>query len=226
MNYKGREHIIKPGDVFFINCMNHHYYGTLGNAPWEFKFLHFHGNNSEEVYDIIYNFYGAVIHAGPGNVVERMLDEAVRLSEESSLYFESQMMAHIAGLFSEIIRLSATRFGEIRNNKPNRVTDKAMEYIKKNYFTRIDLEDIARAAHASKYHFSRIFKKITGSSPYAFLMNYRINISKDKLKQTNKSIAEISIEVGFDSPSNYIKTFRTIEGATPKAYRKLWTGMR
>jgi AraC-like DNA-binding protein len=225
LHYRGKKYMVKAGDTFFINCIEHHRYGTEGDKDWEFKFIHFFGNNSSDIYEIIYEIYGPVLlDEARTSVLENILDDIIIEAGERSIHFEPRIMSLIANLLSEIIQLSATRLGEVKNNKPNKMVERAIDYISKNYSTGILLDDIARAAYASKYHFSRVFKRITGSSPYFFLMNYRINISKEKLKFTSKNITEIAVESGFDSPSNFIKTFRSIEGVTPHNYRRIWMG--
>ncbi len=224
LHYRGKKYQAKAGDVFFINCRYPHVYGTDSNEHWEFKFIHFYGNNSNEIYETIYQMYGAIIRGKTNNPIIETINKLELLTKQRAKYLESQTMAGVAKLFSEIIQLSATRLGEIKNNKPNKIVDRAIRFIEKNYHTNIVLSDISEASCASKYHFSRIFKKIIGSSPYRYLINYRVNIAKEKLKQTSKSIAEIAVETGFESPSNFIKTFQSIEGVTPHNFRKIWVG--
>lgn len=222
LHYRGKKYQIKSGDVFFINCRYQHVYGTDSKENWAFKFIHFYGNNSDEMYETIYEMYGALIRGKMNNPIIETINKLESLTKQRAKYLESQTMAGIAKLFAEIIQLSAIRLGEIKNNKPNKIVDRAIRYIEKNYHTHIMLNDVAKASCASKYHFSRIFKRIMGSSPYTYLINYRINIAKEKLKQTSKSVAEIAVETGFESPSHFIKTFRSIEGVTPYNFRKIW----
>ena len=74
--------------------------------------------------------------------------------------------------------------------------------------------------HISKYHFIRIFKRIIGITPYNYLTNYRINISKTLLISTDKTISEISEECGFSDTSNFISQFKKHTGQRPFEYRK------
>jgi transcriptional regulator GlxA family with amidase domain len=82
---------------------------------------------------------------------------------------------------------------------------------------------MAKAAFCSLHHFAHIFKSTIGYSPYEYLTKYRITRAKSLLKESTASIDEISWDVGFDSTSNFIKTFRGLEGVTPLKYRKLWS---
>lgn len=223
LTYRGKNYPIKPGDLFFINCKEHHVYGVKGENNWEFKYLHFYGNNCEKMHDTIYQIYGPVMQLGQNSPIEKSLDNLYALSSMKEVVkkIDARIMSLISNLLSEIFHCTASRLGEIKNHKPNKMVNRAIEFIENNYTSDLKLEDIASAAYASKYHFSRLFKKIVGSSPYAYLLNYRINMSKNKLKHTSKSISEIGVEVGFDSTSNFIKTFRMLEGMTPAMYRKV-----
>ncbi len=222
LSYRGKDYIIKPGDLFFINCYDHHLYGVKGEKNWEFKFLHFFGSNCENMHDTIYRIYGPVMQLGRHSPLEKSLDNLYALSEGKVdvINIDARIMSLISNLLSEIFFYTANRLGELKNHKPNKMVNRAIEFIENNYTANLKLEDISNAAYASKYHFSRMFKKIVGSSPYAYLLNFRINMSKEKLKYSSKSISEIGIEVGFDSTSNFIKTFRMLEGMTPSMYRK------
>jgi len=100
--------------------------------------------------------------------------------------------------------------------------DNIIAYIEKNYATDISLEDMAAVACSSKYHFCRNFKKITGYGPYEYLVKYRINKAKSLLKETDISVGEIAEYVGFGSTSNFIQTFKKLEGLTPLKYRNYW----
>jgi len=100
--------------------------------------------------------------------------------------------------------------------------DAILEFIEKNYFSNISLEDMAAAACSSKYHFCRNFKKITGYGPYEYLVKYRINKAKSLLKETDIPVGEIAESVGFESTSNFIQTFKKLEGLTPLKYRNYW----
>jgi len=222
LHYRKKKYKLGSGDVFIVNCKDYHKYGTHGNDSWEFKFLHFYGNNSREIFEMIYKLYGAVLHMQYDKTLENIIDELDNILENPSRFMESRAMAQISKLLSEIIQSSASNLGKVNNNRSNAITDKAIEFIKENYDKNIQLEDIANSTYTSKYHFSRIFKRIIGSTPYSYLINYRINISKQKLEQTDKSIADIAIDVGFESPSNFIKTFHKTEGITPNAYRRIW----
>ena len=84
----------------------------------------------------------------------------------------------------------------------------------------LPLEELAAAAYLSPFHFSRLFKKVTGASPHAYLAALRIERAQRLLATTDLSITEISTRVGYASSSHFGKAFRQANGLTPRAFRE------
>ncbi|HEX8142519.1 MAG TPA: helix-turn-helix domain-containing protein [Pyrinomonadaceae bacterium] len=83
----------------------------------------------------------------------------------------------------------------------------------------LPLEEIASAAYLSPFHFARLFKKLTGASPHAYLATLRVERAQTLLAETDLSIAEVSARVGYASSSHFTKAFRQSTGLTPSAFR-------
>jgi AraC family transcriptional regulator len=83
----------------------------------------------------------------------------------------------------------------------------------------LPLEEIAAAAHLSPFHFARLFKKLTGATPHAYLASLRTARAQSLLADTDLSITEVSARVGYDSPSHFAKAFRQLTGLSPSAFR-------
>jgi AraC family transcriptional regulator len=83
----------------------------------------------------------------------------------------------------------------------------------------LPLEEIAAAAYLSPFHFARLFKKATGTSPHAYLAALRAERAQTLLAETDLSVTEVSTRVGYSSPSHFTKAFRQTTGLTPRAFR-------
>ena len=83
----------------------------------------------------------------------------------------------------------------------------------------LPLEEIAAAAYLSPFHFARLFKKLTGASPHAYLATLRVARAQTLLAETDSSVSEISARVGYGSPSHFTQAFRQATGLTPRAFR-------
>lgn len=82
------------------------------------------------------------------------------------------------------------------------------------------LERLAAQAQLSKFHFSRLFKAATGRSPSRYHLDLRMNAARRLLRETDRSIIEIALEVGYPSPSRFAQLFRREAGLTPSEYRR------
>jgi len=81
------------------------------------------------------------------------------------------------------------------------------------------LGDLARAAGLSRYHFLRTFKRVTGVTPHQWLLRARLRDAAQRLVATRDPITEIALDVGFEDLSNFIRSFRTEFGVSPRRYR-------
>lgn len=94
-----------------------------------------------------------------------------------------------------------------------------LSFIHQNFGEKIYLNEIANAANVSVSTCASIFKQYFQVSPIKYLNTYRLQISCDMLKDTERSITEIAMEAGFASVSYYIESFRKEYGLTPLEYR-------
>jgi AraC-like DNA-binding protein len=90
-----------------------------------------------------------------------------------------------------------------------------------NLGEQLTVDDMARAAMFSKFHFTRIFQRVTGVSPGRFLSALRIQQAKRLLVSTSLNVADISIRVGYNSVGTFSSRFTRSVGMSPTTYRRL-----
>ena len=98
--------------------------------------------------------------------------------------------------------------------------NKAKQYIDNNYMKELTLDDVSRVVNISSYYFSKVFKEETGENFIDYLTKLRIEAAKKLLKTTNKSMKEISAEVGYSDPNYFSRNFKKYTGKTPTDYAK------
>lgn len=96
------------------------------------------------------------------------------------------------------------------------------QYIDENFKKDLTLDSIASRFYISKYYLAHSFKNITGFTIKQYILLKRIAYAKNQLYFTNKSITDIAMECGFNSQSNFIRTFKQKEGTTPLQFRKFY----
>lgn len=96
----------------------------------------------------------------------------------------------------------------------------AILYIKKNYKLQITRKDIADYLGISSVYISQLFKKETQRTYLDYLTQYRINMAKDLLLNTEKKVYEIAESVGYTSSQYFSQVFYKETGQTPLDYRE------
>jgi AraC-like DNA-binding protein len=101
----------------------------------------------------------------------------------------------------------------------NRRLLRARDAMDRNYAKPLDVPSLARIAFVSEAHFIRTFKETFGETPHRYLQRRRVERAMFMLRETGASVTEISLDVGFGSLGTFSRTFSSIVGLTPSAYR-------
>jgi transcriptional regulator GlxA family with amidase domain len=86
---------------------------------------------------------------------------------------------------------------------------------------KFDAGETAKAACLSKAHFTKLFKKHTGITPHEYYINYKISRLKEKLLDTNLSIAQAFAACNMDYNGHSARLFREKVGVSPSVYRRM-----
>lgn len=99
---------------------------------------------------------------------------------------------------------------------------RAKDLIDSSYAAPLDVPALAQAAFASPAHFARSFKRAFGETPHQYLQRRRIERAKELLRESDLSVTEVCLEVGFQSLGSFSTVFRALVGEPPSSYRERW----
>jgi AraC-like DNA-binding protein len=102
---------------------------------------------------------------------------------------------------------------------PARHLLRARDLADARYAEPLGVDDMAAAAGLSRAHFSREFKDAFGTSPHAYLLTRRLERAAALLRVTDRSVAEVCMDVGLQSVGSFTTSFKRMFGQTPTAYR-------
>lgn len=100
-----------------------------------------------------------------------------------------------------------------------RIDDLINSRINSDYSVPLKLADMADAAQLSVDHFTRMFRKETGTTPYLYVSRRRLERAMDLLTKPTMSIGDAADQTGFCSPSHFVAAFRRHLGVTPASFR-------
>ena len=97
---------------------------------------------------------------------------------------------------------------------------KAIDFMERNLMEPITIDEIAREANFSTFHFQRTFTLLTDTSVGEYLRRRRLTLAAEDLYLTNEKVIDIACKYGYDTPEAFAKAFRRQHGLSPTDARK------
>jgi len=123
-------------------------------------------------------------------------------------------------LTNEANEIAAELISRARDGRQVHTMQQALIYIHNNFSTDISLDRVAAAAGISKYHFSRLFKEMTGLTYQSYLNRVRIEQAKKLLNDDTLSITDTGCAVGYSDLTHFERIFKKLTGVTPSTFRR------
>ncbi|HEX7056843.1 MAG TPA: AraC family transcriptional regulator [Bacilli bacterium] len=166
----------------------------------------------------------------------QLLNHLLVLKQEAGISFEQIGVQH-SSLYEELLSLNTREdveewfikrlvlplvkvFADRRDSQYHNLSEQIIDIIQNNYDTNITLEDCAAKLHYNANYLSSVFKKETNATFSEYLVNYRFNMSKKWLLETNMTVKEIAERLQYHNAQNFIRSFRKKEGVTPGQFRE------
>lgn len=219
--YENTKHRICAGDCVWIDCTRPYFHESSAEHPWSLKWVHFNGNGAKSFYETYLakgNFY--VFHPRSILPFTETLDQLYLCQQNKSSLMELSANKGI----TDIITLCFTENESLKQGEYS-IPDKLQQvhtYLTEHYDEKISLENLAELFFISKFHLSREYKKIYGTTIGNELTYQRISHAKSMLRFSDDSIDTIALKCGFQDSGYFIKVFKKAENMTPLEYRKKW----
>ena len=97
---------------------------------------------------------------------------------------------------------------------------RVFELIDRRLAETLSMHDLAGVTGLSDSHFARAFKQSVGLPPHRYVMQRRIDIAADLVRDTDRLLTEIALHVGFSDQSHFTRTFASVKGETPSRFRR------
>lgn len=224
-----KEYRFYPGCVSLIPTKELHTTNTFGKtAGWEWMYFDIH-----EVLEKIYP-NDEILRENIGHELDktgRLMTPEMNIQEmtffirgifsemQNKEYMYRDMVAHfLIMLVVEIIRKLKTSGLPERESVAVDIFP-AIDYIKKNYASRIHVIDLAHSCGMSESYFRKTFGQYMNMTPIEYINFVRIQKGCILLRQTDLTVALVSDKIGYESVSTFIRNFRRIIGCTPKKWK-------
>lgn len=207
----GEAFIIYPGQEEAV-------YQADGTEPWEYMWVGFHGHVAKK----IVRFMGFTEEYPLIRVqdTELLRKEIEKMLEARALTFVNMLKRSSAlyALISMMIEENPDE-GEFENSCNTAYVNEAVEIMMQSYSKKLKISDIATTIGISRNYLTDLFKHEFDMSPQSFLMNFRMEKAAQELVETDESIQNVGINVGYPDTLAFSKAFKQKYGMSPSAYR-------
>lgn len=229
-NIESRSYLLTPGDVLLISPMELHQ-PMFGNVQREYeRIVLWIDKRFLEGFSLSGESFVACFDTSSPNHSNLLRPEGVQrqflmflleqlLTESSSQdpYQEISAMSYLAQVLVLLNRLALQQHGEEQMTVPDSAVYNVLGYINEHYSENLTLDDLANRFFISKYHLSREFQRLVGSSVHRYIIQKRLVMAKQLLSE-GKASSEVYQHCGFGDYSNFYRAFKSEYQISPKEY--------
>ncbi len=229
-NIENRSYLLTPGDVLLISPMELHQ-PMFGTEPREYeRIVLWIDKRFLEGFSLPGESFTACFDTGADNYSNLLRPEGVQrqfllflleqlLTESSSRepYQEACALSYLAQVLVLLNRLSLQQRRENAVPAQDSTVYNILGYINEHYNENLTLDDLANRFFVSKYHLSREFQRLVGTTVHRYIVQKRLVMAKQMLS-TGKPSSEVYQNCGFGDYSNFYRAFKAEYQISPKEY--------
>lgn len=215
----GRTFSLLPGALFSYGPDIAQEIATDASDPLGKYFVDFTGSKALE----LLKQYGlppasfARVHA-PGEI-QRILDDLIRDGLKGT--------GHAAALCAALLEYLIVKLAdslvpwETEQTPAFGTYQHCRQHIAENFDRLKSLEQVARECHVDRAYLCRLFRRYDHETPYRFLTRLRMNLAAELLHEPDAMVKQVAVELGFHDPFHFSRTFKSVFGVSPQAFRCL-----
>ncbi|MBA2249447.1 MAG: AraC family transcriptional regulator [Chitinophagaceae bacterium] len=215
----GKQILIEPSQYIIIPANEPHAYGADKEEAWTIYWIHFNGNLTYYIMDLIIKHFK---HYKPYLAYN---ENRIKLFEEIYVQLEKgysdDTLRYVNMIFYHFLSslLYEEKFNNAETGTENTIS-KAVDVMKKKLGGVLSLQELASFSNLSASHFSTVFKKETGYAPIDYFNHLKIQKACQYLLFTDMSIKEIAFSLGVEDQYYFSRMFSKLMHVPPKEYRR------
>lgn len=216
---EGNPHQLKPGSLLLIRPGVWHRYRPLRQTGWKEQYIGFNGTIADQFFS--HSFFlpnQPVIQIG---IREEIIDTYLKifdLVKEEKPGFQQIASGMIIKLMGYIFSFETQK--EFTGKHIAGIIEEARFTMRERVGQMLDMEKLAQDYHIGYSYFRKMFKNYTGVAPHQYHLELKMMRARELLLSTDKSIKEISFELGFQSIHYFSRIFKSKAGVNPSEFRK------
>jgi AraC-like DNA-binding protein len=187
--------------------------------PWTYTWICFNGDYVPHLLkQSNLNTDNPIINLSCNQTIYKIIKEMLsyhQLTPANECYLQSKLYL----IFAKLHEALQSVYNKVELNNNFYVT-KAIEYIEKNTFTNLSVNDIARYLNISRSHLYALFKQELNTSPQQFLTNAKIANARELLSKTKIPIYSVALSCGYKNAFAFSRAFKQVTNISPREYRQ------
>ena len=217
LEYNRKKYRMKPGQAFLIERPGQYqYYRAKDASHWEVQFISFNLASLKIWRDITEKF-GRIVEIPKNSAVLMYWNKIyeIAIKDEMNSFFLASGYA-----YQFMMNLYETLNAETKKHSTSDIVQNCVNLIQTEYMNPLSLDYLAGECDVSVSYLSRLFRQALQISPIQYLNQHRIEIACSLLLRGNMRVEDVAHEVGFPDHNYFIKAFKKVMGASPRAYRE------
>jgi AraC family transcriptional regulator, arabinose operon regulatory protein len=216
----GQSYDIEPNSFFIIPALEPHTYWAAERDPWSIYWIHFGGEKSH----CFKKFYKRTIKlkSCPNSRINDRINlfNEILTALELGFSMENIEFANLSlnSLLSSFIYVET--YLASKGYQSKNPVDQAIFFMQQNLSKSIKIQDIANHIQLSESHLSKIFRNKTGSSPFDYFINLKMQEAIRLLTNQSMRIREVAFALGYEDPFYFSRLFKKHIGKSPGMFLK------
>ncbi len=213
---------LQEGHMFLLFPGEWHSYRPNKATGWNEYWIGFNGNIIETwENDGFVSRENPIFNVGLNEELISLYKRAIIIADAQEANYQQALSGIVCNLISMAIYLSKNK--DFSRSDVVAKINNAKIVVQENINT-ITPEELAKSVLMSYSQFRKSFKEYTGFAPGQYIVEVRMNMAKEMLTHTSKSVKEIALELGYENKDYFFTVFRKTTGITPSRYRILTQG--
>ena len=219
MKWEKEDYDITSGNFVIIPSGSKHCYAADENNPWTIYWVHFKGDISKHLINLMINQLDGHLGYLKYNEARIKLFEELYINLERG--YSSENFNYVNICFWHFLNsfIFDEKFNYSVNKRSSDVVDRSIDFMQKMLHTALTLQDIAESINLSASHYSSVFRKKTGFAPVEYFNHLKIQKACQYLLFTDMRIKEIAWQLGIEDQYYFSRMFSKLMGTSPNEYR-------
>jgi AraC-like DNA-binding protein len=217
LTYETKQYVVGDNSIIFLDCRNYHKLDLL-EQYWNFEIVYLNGQQINYYYYLFHENGIPYCSCTSSNDNITTLDKLFSYEENNSITVELIRSSLLTSLLTNLILTKEADCNQI-THIPNHIKQ-MMAILQNRYAEKHTLDSLSDELNYNKYKLAKDFKRYVHKSPIDYLIDRRMEVAKQLLITTNKTVNEISELIGITNTPHFIHLFKNNTTVTPLQYRE------